>query len=201
MPEPKSGDTLGDFICRSPRSAKIARCARWSDCDFRRSPRSAYKIADIWHVRYRRLNSPAFFKCARSRDFLRLLLGQSPVKSTHQIGRFYHMNFQTDYHIAAIGEKNRKRWRSNSPRSAYKIAMCVAGLRSAARFSRISEPDTMKAINVGPIWCTVGMSSSSSLNSVASIIGEFWMGWQSRQWMVNSPIRHIEALHFDLRFI
>ena len=108
MPEPKSGDTLGDFICRSPRSAKIARCARWSDCDFRRSPRSAYKIADIWHVRYRRLNSPAFFKCARSRDFLRSLLGQSPVKSTHQIGRFYHMNFQTDCHIAAIGEKNRQ---------------------------------------------------------------------------------------------
>ena len=31
-------------------------------------------IADIWHVRYRRLNSPAFAKCARSRDFLRLLL-------------------------------------------------------------------------------------------------------------------------------
>ena len=28
---------------------------------------------DIWHVRYRRLNSPAFAKCARSRDFLRLL--------------------------------------------------------------------------------------------------------------------------------
>ena len=65
---------LGDFIRRSPRSAKIARSARCSDCDFRRSPRSAYKIADIWHVRYRRLNSLAFAKCARSRDFLRLLL-------------------------------------------------------------------------------------------------------------------------------
>ena len=50
----KASDTLGDFI--------------------RRSPRSAYKIADIWHVRYRRLNSPAFAKCSRSRDFLRLLL-------------------------------------------------------------------------------------------------------------------------------
>ena len=70
----KASDTLGDFIRRSPRSAKIARCARCSDCDFRRSPRSAYKIADIGHVRYRRLNSPAFAKCARSRDFLRLLL-------------------------------------------------------------------------------------------------------------------------------
>ena len=69
--ECKASDTLGDFIRRSPRSAKIARCARCSDCDFRRSPRSAYKIADIWHVRYRRLNSPSFPKFARSRDFLR----------------------------------------------------------------------------------------------------------------------------------
>ena len=67
----KAGNTPGDFMPRSPRSAKIARCARCSDCDFRRSPRSAYKIADIMHVRYRRLNSPAFAKCARSRDFLR----------------------------------------------------------------------------------------------------------------------------------
>ena len=65
-----------DFRWRSnsPRSAKIARCVRCRDCDFRRSPRSAYKIADIWRVRYRRLNSPAFAKCARSRDFLRSLL-------------------------------------------------------------------------------------------------------------------------------
>ena len=31
-------------------------------------------IADVWHVRYRRLNSPAFAKRARSRDFPRLLL-------------------------------------------------------------------------------------------------------------------------------
>ena len=65
---------IGDFIRRSRRSAKIAGCARWSDCDFRRSPRSAYKIANIWHVRYRRLNPPAFAKCARFRDFPRSLL-------------------------------------------------------------------------------------------------------------------------------
>ena len=52
------------------RDQRNSRCARCSDCDFRRLPRSAYKIADIWHVRYRRLNSPAFTKCARSRDFL-----------------------------------------------------------------------------------------------------------------------------------
>ena len=52
------------------------------------------------------------------------------------------MSFQ-NCHIAAIGEKNRQvcqhlsvvkiasdfRWLSNSPRSAYKIARCVAGLR------------------------------------------------------------------------
>ena len=105
--------------------------------DFCRSPRSAYKIADIQHVRYRRLNSPSV-------PVLAILYGhycESPVKSTHQVGRFYHMNFQ-NCHIAAIGEKNRQvcphqsvakiacdfRWRSNSPRSAYKIARCVAGL-------------------------------------------------------------------------
>ena len=58
---------LGDFI---RRLAKIARCARCGGCDFRRLPRSAYKIADVWHVRYRRLNSRAFAKCARSHDFL-----------------------------------------------------------------------------------------------------------------------------------
>ena len=65
---------------------------------------------------------------------------ESPVKPTHQVGRFYHTSFQ-NCHIAAIGEKNRQvcpqqsvakiacdfRWRSNySPRSAYKIARCVA---------------------------------------------------------------------------
>ena len=38
--DPKGGDTLGDFV--------------------RRSQRSMYKIAGIWHVRYRLLNSPAF---------------------------------------------------------------------------------------------------------------------------------------------
>ena len=67
---------------------------------------------------------------------------ESPVKLTHQVGRFYHMSFQ-NCHIAAIGEKNRQvcppqsvekiacdfRWRSNSPRSAYKIARCVAGFK------------------------------------------------------------------------
>ena len=72
--ETKASDTLGNFIRRSPRSAKIARCARCGDCDSLRSPRSAYKIADILHFRCRRLNSPAFAKCARSRDFLRLML-------------------------------------------------------------------------------------------------------------------------------
>ena len=50
--------------------SKIARCVRCGDCDFRRSPRSAYKIADIWHISYRRSNSPAFAKSTRSHDFL-----------------------------------------------------------------------------------------------------------------------------------
>ena len=59
-----------------------------------------------------------------------------------QVGRFHHMTFQ-NCHIAAIGEKNCQvcphqsvvkiacdfRRRSNSPRSAYKIARFVAGFR------------------------------------------------------------------------
>ena len=57
--------------------------------DFRRSP---HKIADVWHVKYLRLNSPAFAKCARSRDFLR------PSLPTNQVGRFYHMTFQNAGH-------------------------------------------------------------------------------------------------------
>ena len=48
---------------------------RCGDCDFRQSQLSGYKIAHIWHVRYRRLNSPAFTKSARSRDFLAFPLG------------------------------------------------------------------------------------------------------------------------------
>ena len=69
-----SGWFLGRQPLNSPisaGSAKIARCAWCSDGDFRRSPRSACNIADIWHLRYRRLNSPAFAKCSRSCDFLR----------------------------------------------------------------------------------------------------------------------------------
>ena len=125
-------------------------CPELSDCDFRRCPRSAYKIADIWHVKYRRLNSPAFAKYASSRGFLRHCC-ESPVKPTHQVGRFYHMSFQ-NCHITAIGEKNRQvcphqsvakiacdfRWRSNSPRSAYKIASCVAGFTDQSIFQSIN---------------------------------------------------------------
>ena len=78
---------------------------------------------------------------------------ESPVKSTNQVGRFYHMTFQNaprwspgtklKCHIAAIGEKiarcvriNRRpkslaifTVESNWPRSAYEIARCVAGFR------------------------------------------------------------------------
>ena len=42
---------------------------KWSQKHFC-SPRPAYKNPDIWHVRYRRLNSRAFAKSACSRDFL-----------------------------------------------------------------------------------------------------------------------------------
>ena len=128
---------LNDFIRRSLRSAKIARCARCSDCDFRRSPRSAYKIADIWHVRYRRLNSPAFAKCARSRYGFYGHRCELPVKSINQVGRFYHMNNVES--ATSIGGENclRFRWRSNWPRSAYKIARCVAGVQTT-KFSHLS---------------------------------------------------------------
>ena len=56
--------------------------------------------ADIWHVRYRRLNSP-------NEHVSPIFYGhycESPVKPTHQVGRFYHMTFQ-NFHNAAIGEK------------------------------------------------------------------------------------------------
>ena len=143
----KASDTLGDFIRRSRRSAKIAWCARCSDCDFRRSPRSAYKIADIWHVRYGRLNSPAFAKCARSRDFLRSLLRIASKANPSGWAILPH-DFK-NCHIAAIGEKNRQvcphqsvakiacdfRWRSKSPGSAYKFARCVACFKPATHLA------------------------------------------------------------------
>ena len=55
----KVGHTSGDFIRRSPRSTKIARCA---PCSHRRKNR-----------RYlaRQISAIKFAKCARSRDFLR----------------------------------------------------------------------------------------------------------------------------------
>ena len=79
----KAGDTPGDFIRRSRQSAKIARCVRCSDGDFRRSPRSAYKIADIRHVRYGQLNFPTFQVCLFPR-FFTLMVNQSGWA-------FYHM--------------------------------------------------------------------------------------------------------------
>ena len=121
----------------------------------RRSPRSVYKIADVWHVRYRRLlNSLAFAKCACSRDFLRLSLriatkvnqsGWAILKNGgHERGKWpgRSLGMKLKCQIAAIGVKNRPvcqhqstakfarhfRWRSNSLRSAYKIASCIAGL-------------------------------------------------------------------------
>ena len=53
-----------------------------------------------------------------------------------QVGRFYPISFQ-NFHIAAMGEKNRQvcphqsvaKIVSNSPRSAFKIARCVAGFQ------------------------------------------------------------------------
>ena len=84
----KAGDTLGDFI--------------------RRWPRSAYKIADICNVRYRRLNSPAIAKHARSRDFLCLLL-RIASKANPSGWAILSRVFKT----------------ATSPRSAKKIVRCV----------------------------------------------------------------------------
>ena len=99
------GDTLGDFI---RRSAKIARRARCSDCD----RRPANKFA----------------KCARSRNFYNHSC-ESPVKPTHLVGRFYYMTFQ-NCHIAAIGEKFAKcarinRWQN---RSRFSLAIKFAAI-------------------------------------------------------------------------
>ena len=137
----KASDTLGNFIRRSRRSAKIASCAWCSNCDFRRTPRSAYKIADIWHVRYRRLNSPAFTKCARCRDFLWSLLRIASKANPSGLAILSHEIFKTATSprsaeklpgvSRSIGGENRlrsDRWRSDSPRLGYKIARCVAGL-------------------------------------------------------------------------
>ena len=82
---------------------------RCGDCDIRQSPRSGYKIADIWHVRYRRFNSPAFAKSARSRDFLAFLLWESAVKLTNQVGRYYHMIFQNGGRHRKLFLNRRKR--------------------------------------------------------------------------------------------
>ena len=91
-------------------------------------------MADIWHVRYRRLNSP--------------------VKSIDQVGSFYHMTFQNaprwspgtklTCHMTAIGGNIAKcvrfnRWRKSlaifvgDQISAYKITRCVAGLSRNTR--------------------------------------------------------------------
>ena len=138
----KAGDTLGDFIRRSRRSAKIARCARCSDCDFRRSPRSAYKIADIWPAcQISAIKFAGICQVCPFPRFSTLIAANCQLRQSIRLGNFITWTM-LKFHIAAIGEKNRQvcphqsvakiacdfRWRSNSPRSAYKIARCVAGL-------------------------------------------------------------------------
>ena len=116
---------------RRDRRKSPGTCARCSDCDFRR--------------RYRRLNLPAFAKCAPPRDFVRLSLG-IPNQSGWAILSDYFSKWRRaairwslgtslKCHIAAIVEKNRQvcphqsvakiacdfRWRSNSPRSVNKM--------------------------------------------------------------------------------
>ena len=110
----KAGDALGDFIRRS---------------------------RPISDMSYRRLNSQAFAKCARSHDLLRSSLRiacevnpSGWVILSHDFTNLPHRRDRRKKSpsvSALIGGKNR-RWWSNSPRSAYKIARCVAGLRKLA---------------------------------------------------------------------
>ena len=95
----------------------------------------------VWRLYSPNVPVPAIFYAHRY---------ESPVGSTNQVGRIYHVTFQNaprwslgtrlKCHIAGIGEKIRHVcprqsvakiacWRLNSPRSAYKIARCVAGFR------------------------------------------------------------------------
>ena len=92
---------------RSRQSAKTTIAAPSTPDNFRRSPRSAYKIADTWHVRYRPLNSPAFAKCTRSSNFLRLLLRIASKVNPSGWEILSLMTFR-NCHIAAIDHKNRQ---------------------------------------------------------------------------------------------
>ena len=128
----KSPGVPGAAIAISPSS--LLKASNTPGDFIRRSRRSAYKIADIWHVRYGRLNSPAFAKCARSRDFLRSLLGIASEANpsgwailSHEFSKLPHrcnrrkkspsvsasiggenrLRFSPAILFAAIGEQNR----------------------------------------------------------------------------------------------
>ena len=64
---------------------------------------------------------------------------ESPVMSTHQLGRFYHMNFQ-NCHIVAIGDKNRKVCQHQS------VAKIGDQVR---RDRRINSPGALPALGIG----------------------------------------------------
>ena len=100
----KGNDTQGDFI--------------------RRSPRSACKIIGIWHVRYRRLNSPAFAWCA----ILYAHRCESPDESTNEVERLVtYMKFQIGGQKRClepgnkIGVANRRDRRRKSPSAKFRL--------------------------------------------------------------------------------
>ena len=105
----------------------LAMYARGNDCDFRRSPRSVYKIVDIWHVRYRRLNSPAFAKYVRSRDFLR-----SSLRIASKVNKSGWAILSHDFLKSPSMEPGNKVEvpHRHAPRSAKKIARCFRINRS-----------------------------------------------------------------------
>ena len=99
---------IGDFIRRPRRSVKIAIAAPGTPGEFRRSRRSAYKIAKFV-AGFKPATHLAFAKCARSRDFLR-----SSLKIASKVN-------QSGWVILS----HEQCWSETSPRSAKKIARCV----------------------------------------------------------------------------
>ena len=101
------------------------------------------KVAGIWHVKYRRIR----LVCSSPR--FRTLIGVNrqyakPIRLGDFITRpRWSLGTKFELQIAAIGVENCKvcphqstaklvrkfSWGSNSPRSTYKIAWCVAGFR------------------------------------------------------------------------
>ena len=114
------------------RHSPIAvRCDRCSDCDFRR--------------RYRRLNSPAFAKCARSRESLRIANQSGWAILSDYFSKWWiaeirwSLGTSLKCHIAAIGEK-----------IIATHTMLIEGFRIAAYVCRSRFPFAMRLSSTIP---------------------------------------------------